>query len=843
VVGLTSAEAAALRVAHGANELPSARPRAVWRIALQVVAEPMILLLLAAGVVYLLLGDIHEAIALMAAILLVIAISLVQERRSERALEALRDLSSPRALVIRDGRRVRIAGRDVVPGDAVVLNEGDRIPADAVVLTALHLTVDESLLTGESMAIEKQPLEEGAGESGPPPAATVHSGTLVVAGQGLARVRATGARTRLGAIGSTLAARDTRRSELQRETDRVVRRFAAVGLGLCGVATLAYGLTRGDWLHAVLAGLTMAIAMLPEEMPVILTVFLALGAWRIARRHVLTRRVPAIEALGAASVLCVDKTGTLTLNQMTVTRLWAGGDVLRLEPGVTPKIPEPLHPLLEYSILASRKDAFDPMEKAFAELGGARLGGTEHLHPDWTLVREYPLSRELRAVANVWLPAVGALRVAAVKGAPEEVLALCGLAGEQRVAISAEAEGMATRGLRILAVGGATLAASDALPERLSDLRFDFMGLVGLADPVRPEVQESTRQCRSAGVRVVMITGDFPSTARNIAEQVGLARIATVVTGLDIDRIDDVALDRQIQQTDVFARVVPEQKLRLVEAFRRAGAVVAMTGDGVNDAAALRAADIGIAMGGRGTDVAREAADLVLVNDDFASIVGAIRLGRRIYDNVAHAMTYVLAIHVPIAAMSLLPVLLHWPLVLMPLHIVFLETVIDPTCSIVFEAEREAAGVMERPPRPPGTPMFSRAQVTSGLLQGGILSAALVSIYVISTMRGQGEADARALSFTTLVLGNLALILVNRSSSRSLAHAFTRPNVALWWVVGGALAFLAVTLYVPAVRAPFQFAILHPLDIALCLAATAACIIGFERVKPVPTGSRPTTAR
>ena len=402
---------------------------------------------------------------------------------------------------------------------------------------------------------------------------------------------------------------------------------------------------------------------------------------------------------------------------------------------------------------------------------------------------------------------------------------------------------MAARGLRILAVGGATLAALDPPPERLSDLPFDLLGLVGLADPVRPEVPESTRQCRSAGVRVVMITGDFPSTARNIAEQAGLALTATVVTGLEIDGMDDAGLDRQIQHTDVFARVVPEQKLRLVEAFRRTGAIVAMTGDGVNDAPALRAADIGIAMGGRGTDVAREAADLVLVNDDFASIVNAIRLGRRIYDNVAHAMTYVFAIHVPIAAMSLLPVLLHWPLVLMPLHIVFLEMVIDPTCSIVFEAEGESAGVMERPPRPPGTPLFSRARITRGLLQGGMLTVVLVGIYVISTLRGQGEADARALSYTTLVLGNLALILVNRSSSRSLAHAFTRPNAALWWVVGGALAFLVVTLYVPAVRAVFRFSILHPLDIALCLGGTAACVVGFEWVKPAPTGSRPAAAR
>jgi Ca2+-transporting ATPase len=340
------------------------------------------------------------------------------------------------------------------------------------------------------------------------------------------------------------------------------------------------------------------------------------------------------------------------------------------------------------------------------------------------------------------------------------------------------------------------------------------------------------QQCRTAGIRVVMVTGDFPPTARNIARQAGIARTATVMTGAVIDDLDDAVLAQRIQETDVFARVVPEQKLRLVEAFKRAGHIVAMTGDGVNDAPALRAADIGIAMGGRGTDVAREAADLVLVNDDFASIVTAIRLGRRIYDNLAHAMVYVFAIHVPVAAMSLLPVILGWPLVLMPLHIVFLEMVIDPACSIVFEAEREHADVMRQAPRRPGTRLFSRPLITSGLLQGALLTLFLVGIYVVSTLRDQGEADARALTYTTLVLGNLGLILVNRSSSRSLTRSFTRPNVALWWVVCGAVGFLGIALYVSTLREVFRFSILHPMDIALCVIATVTCMIGFELIKP-----------
>jgi len=394
---------------------------------------------------------------------------------------------------------------------------------------------------------------------------------------------------------------------------------------------------------------------------------------------------------------------------------------------------------------------------------------------------------------------------------------------------------MAERGLRILGVGGMRLAASGPLPDRLGELRFEFLGLVGLADPLRPEVPDAMQQCQSAGIRVVMVTGDFPATARNIARQAGIARTASAMTGATIEDLDDAVLAQRIQETDVFARVAPEQKLRLVEAFKRAGHIVAMTGDGVNDAPALRAADIGIAMGGRGTDVAREAADLVLVNDDFASIVNAIRLGRRIYDNLAHAMTYVFAIHVPVAAMSLLPVLLGWPLVLMPLHIVFLEMVIDPACSIVFEAEREHADVMRRDPRRPGTRLFGRPLITSGLLQGALLTLVLLGIYVVSTLRGQGEADARALTYTTLVLGNVALILANRSSSRSLTRAFTRPNPALWWIVCGAVGFLGIALYVPTVRELFRFSILHPLDIGLCVIATGACMIGFELIKPAGT--------
>jgi Ca2+-transporting ATPase len=830
--GLTTHEARSRFVAHGPNELESSRPRSAWRIALRVTGEPMILLLLASGGVYLLLGDRYEAIGLLSAIFLVIGITLFQEQRSERALEALRDLSSPRALVIRDGQRIRIPGREVVPGDVIVLNEGDRVPADAVLLAALNLTIDESLITGESVPVEKV-ADKGLRAASDQTWSLVHSGTLVVAGQGTARVEATGARTRLGAIGRALADPDTRRSMLQEETGRIVRIFAVVGLSACVVVVVAYGLTRGHWLNGVLAGLTMAISVLPEEMPVVLTLFLALGAWRIARRQVLTRRVPAIEALGSASVLCVDKTGTLTMNQMAVAMMWSEGRAFELEEEKGPPLPEAMHGLLEYSILASRKDAFDPMEKAFAALGDRQLGSTEHLHPQWELVREYPLRREMRAVANVWRVRTGEPLVAAVKGAPEDVLTLCRLESGARARVLAQADTMAGRGLRILAVGGARLDSRLAIPDRVEEAAFEFHGLVGLADPVRPGVLGSVQECQSAGIRVVMITGDYASTARNIAQQVGIASVDSIVTGAEIDASGDDVLRQYIEGSDVFARVIPEQKLRLVEAFKRAGHVVAMTGDGVNDAPALRAADIGIAMGGRGTDVAREAADLVLVNDDLTSIANAVRLGRRIYNNLTHAMAYIFAIHVPIVAVSLIPVFLKWPLVLMPLHIVCLEMVIDPACSIVFEAEPEHADVMRQPPRPVKQRLFGRALILFGLAEGIVLTAIVLAVYLVSTMRGQGEEDARALTYTTLVLGNLALILSNRSRERLTLRTLRTPNRALWWVVGAAVGFLAITLYVPAVRRLFRFSFLHPLDLVICAAAAAVGMVGFEISKRI----------
>jgi Ca2+-transporting ATPase len=831
--GLSEAEAAARLAAEGPNELSRDRPRGLLASIAEVLREPMLLLLVGAGVIYVLLGDRTEAVALSVAVVAVIAITLVQERKTERAVAALRDLSSPRALVIREGARRRVAGREVVRGDLLVLAEGDRCPADAALLEAVNLEVDESLLTGESVPVGKRAAAAPPGglRPGGEGLPLVWAGTLVVRGRGLAEVTATGQRTEMGQIGASLAALEVGRTPLQREVSRVVKAMAVAGLVLCTALVVVYGLTRGGWLEALLAGVALAISMVPEEFPVVLTLFMALGAWRISRSRVLTRRLPAIEALGSATVLCSDKTGTLTENRMRVARLWADGAFHAVGEG---PLPARFHQVVELGVLASPREPYDPMEQAILRLGASSLAGTGRLHPGWIPVREYPLSPDLLSVSRAWRLPDDARLVVAAKGAAEAVADLChlpGAAGEEVARVAAE---MAADGLRVLAVAVARLDGED-LPDGQHGFDFELGGLVGLEDPVRDGVPEAVAECAGAGVRVVMITGDSPHTARTIGRQVGLPD-AEPVTGRDLAEISDAALVERVRRAHIFARVAPEQKLRLVQALRAGGEVVAMTGDGVNDAPALKAADIGVAMGGRGTDVAREAAALVLTDDDFGSIVAAIRLGRRIYDNLRRAMAYVLAVHVPIAGVSLLPVLLGWPLVLFPVHIVFLELVIDPACSIAFEAEPGDPALMRRPPRRTGTPLFGTRLVLVSLVQGLTLLAVTLLAYRLGVAHTGQPDSGRALAFATLIAGNVQLILVNRSWRRTVVGTLATRNLAAWAVVLGASATLGLTLAVPFLRSLFRFGPVTWGDLGLAVAAGGCSLAWFELAKLLRPG-------
>ncbi|QHG16425.1 cation-translocating P-type ATPase [Nostoc sp. ATCC 53789] len=851
VAGLSELEAIARLKQDGYNELSSARSRSILSFAWETVQDPIFLLLVGGGIIYWILGDLQEALILLGFVFFITGISLYQEGKTEHALEALRDLSSPRALVIRDGQQKRIAGREVVREDILVLAEGDRVPADAIILSCINLSTDESLLTGESLPVRKV-AAAGTVEMARPGGDElpfVYSGTLVVQGQGIAQVQAVGAQTEMGKIGNALQKVKPEPTPLQQEMTRLVSRLFGIALLLCVAIVVIYGLTRGDWLKGFLAGITLAMAILPNEFPVVVTIFLALGAWRISQKHVLARRASAVETLGSTTVLCVDKTGTLTLNQMAVQQLFAynhaeNSHPYNLELHSRESLPETVHKLVEFCILASQRDPFDPMEKAFKELGDRYLAHTEHLHDDWILLREYPLSPHLLAMSHVWQSADGKQYEIAAKGAPEAIADLCHFTPEQQRIMAAQISEMANQGLRVLGVAKASLVDApppflpphpslnpDHLPDEQHDFPFQFLGLVGLSDPVRPNVAVAIQECYTAGIRVVMITGDYPGTAQTIARQIGLMQMGAILTGAELDLMSDAELEQRIQSTNIFARAVPEQKLRLVNALKAKGEVVAMTGDGVNDAPALKSAQIGIAMGQRGTDVARESAALVLLDDDFSSIVQAVKLGRRIFDNLRKAMAYLLAIHIPIAGMSLIPVLFKLPLVLLPVHVAFLHLIIDPACSIVLEAEPAEATVMQRPPRNPKEPLFGRKTLGLAVLQGVGILVITLAIFVVALYRRQGELDARALTFTTLILANLFLILSESSSSRLSLKILKSPNNALWWVVGGGLVFLAFVLYVPFLRQLFSFSFLHPIDLAICLGGGAIALLWFEQLK------------
>jgi P-type Ca2+ transporter type 2C len=831
VQGLSEQEARERLATDGFNELPGTKKRTFFHILLEVIREPMFLMLIACGLLYLFLGDQEEAIMLMGFVVVIIGITFYQEQKTERALDALRDLSSPRALVIRDGKQQRIAGREVVRDDIVLIAEGDRVPADAVLLDGTNISVDESLLTGESVPVRKKTWD-GRLEMGRPGGDDqpfIYSGSLVVKGQGVAQVRATGFRTEIGKIGKALQILQPEDTNLQQQTRKIVRNFALIGLAMCAVVIVVFGLTRGDWLHGILAGITLAMAVLPEEFPVVLTIFLALGAWRISQNHVLTRRVPAVEMLGAATVLCTDKTGTLTQNRMTVTHLMTGGE-LSLVDIQQRTLPEEFHALVEFGILATPPDPFDPMEKAIKELGGRTLIKTEHLHADWNLVREYPLSDHLLAMSHVWRSMSRHAFVIAAKGAPEAIADLCHFDEKQIEALRGQVNTMADEGLRVLGVAKADFTPVD-LPEEQHDFDFKFIGLLGLADPIRAEVPGAVQECYQAGIRVIMITGDYPGTARNIAQQIGLKPLDAMITGTELDAMSDEELRTRIKTTCIFARAVPEQKLRIVSALKANGEVVAMTGDGVNDAPALKAAHIGIAMGGRGTDVARESAALVLVDDNFASIVAAVRMGRRIFDNLEKAISFIFSVHIPIAGMSLIPVFFNWPLALLPVHVLFLELIIDPACTVVFEMEKDEPDIMKRPPRKLDTPLFGREMVITGLIQGLGILLVVAGVYAFGLLNGLGEGEARMYAFVSLVIGNLGLIFANRSRTLTILASLRIPNKALWWVTGAAAFFLVLVLSVPALRNVFQFAPLHRWEMVLLALSGLLSILIAESVK------------
>ncbi len=824
--GLSNAQVLRLREEEGFNELPLSKQKKYFHFALELFREPMVFLLMGCGIIYLFLGDTQEAIMLLSFLFIIFGITIYQERKAERALEALRDLSSPRALVLREGRKHRIPGRELVRTDTIFVNEGDRIPADGVLVSGTNLFADESLLTGESTPVEKSASAPSRNDG--ELFNRLYAGTTIVRGQGIMVVEAIGAKTEIGRIGKSIQLTRQEPTRLELQTAHSVRVFAWIAASLCVLLVIVYGLTRGHWLQGVLAGLTLAMAILPNELPAVLTIFLALGAWRLSRRRVLTRKMSAVENLGSATVLCVDKTGTLTVNRMSIQRLYVNDEVLELGDPIITALPEKFHELLEFGILASQKDPFDPMEKAFLTAGNIYLRGTEHLHTDWELKKEYPLSTELLSISHAWKATQGEYVIGS-KGAPEAIIDLCHLDEIEAKKIIRQVDLMSQGGLRVLGVARAKIQ-SQKLPKKQHDFEFKFVGLVGLADPIRQGVPQAIQECKTAGIRVLMMTGDHPSTAKSIGQKIGLQNTDKVITGSDLNQMTDSVLQAAVQEVSIFSRVAPHQKLRLVDALKKNGEIVAMTGDGVNDAPALKNAHIGIAMGGRGTDVARESASLVLLDDDFASIVEAIRMGRRIYSNLQSAFVYLLAIHVPIAGMSVFPVLLKLPLILLPIHIAFLHLIIEPTCSIAFEAEPENSNILKIPPRNPKDPLFSKKMFLPGLFQGVSILIAILLVYMISLYRGQGEEDGRAIAFTSLIISNLVLIFTSRTSSASIAF---KKNHTFLWIVLFAITILVMVLYIPSLRELFRFATLHITDLVICFSVGVVSVVWMRGMRSI----------
>jgi Ca2+-transporting ATPase len=816
LAGLSPAEAAHKLVEYGPNELPQARRRNFARILVETGREPMFLMLLGAALLYLVFGDVGQGVFMLAGAGGALSLVVFQELRSEGALTALRELSQPSVHVIRDGKDFKIPARELVPEDLLLIGEGERLPADGVLVEGEMLSVDESALTGESAPVakvvaagEKAPLADQAPSTEPTP--TVFAGTLVVRGQGVVAITHTGARSALGRIGSSLADIAHQPTPLQQTAGRLVALLGGLAIGFCLLVAGAYGLLRHDWLGGALSGITVAVALIPEEFPMVLAVFLALGAWRLATHRVLVRRSAVVEALGGATVLCVDKTGTLTENRMRVARLWLGNDHIDVKEGGA--LPDGAMALLRTAALASAVRPVDPMDRAIRALA-THAKGTETEVGD-QLLRTWPLRPEMMAVIQAWRLTDNHL-AAAAKGAPEAIFKLCQLSPSEASRIAGVVESFAHSGLRVLGVAERHAECEQALDDP-GAAPFEFKGLIGFIDPLRADAPAALSEARTAGIKVIMITGDHPDTARAIALAAGIDVSAGVMLGAEVGATPLPTLCARLRKVRVFARVSPEQKLIIVEALKANNEVVAMTGDGINDAPALEAADIGIAMGRRGTDVAREAADLVLLDDSFAAIVGSVRMGRRIFTNLRRALTYITAIHVPIAGLALLPILLGLPPLLYPMHVVLLELAIDPTCALVFESEPSESAAMKRPPRRRDETLFGPSQLTLAIIQGLVVLGGVLLLYLWALKSGS-EVQARGAAFIALALSNLVLALSDVMSAE--LRLFT-PRAAYWGIFGLLFGVITMVFAVPYLAEIFAVALPPPRVLGVAVAVGA----------------------
>ena len=783
LAGLSALEARQRLARHGPNQWVT-RPRfARVRELLHLLLDPMAVMLLIAAAIYLLLGETRDAVVLALALIPVLGVDVALEARSRSALDQLARAAAPSADVIREQQIQSVPFEEVVPGDILVLREGQTLAADGVVRWAANLSLDESSLTGESAPQVKRDWPSEPGEA--PGDARFFAGSKVLSGHGFGLVTLTGTSTQYGGIAALVAQTPEPSGPLQHLTTALVRNLGIIAV-ISALGLFALSLQRGEpWTRALLGAVSLVMAAAPEEFLVVLTLFLSVGAWRLAGRGMLVRRLASVETLGSTTVICTDKTGTLTRGEFQLT------DHLVLEPGVSE------HDFFELAVLSCEPHQTDAMELAILAAAEARHVSRGEIAARWKLIRDYDFDPIGKHMSHVWQRTGGGTTFqVAAKGAVEGILAHTTLDGQRRREVFDANRRMADQGLRVLALAGRTLPQPGV--DRDDDEHgLTLYGLIGFQDPLRPEVPAAVADCQRAGIRIVMITGDHALTAHAVAEAAGIRHDdQSIVTGDELARLDAGARTARIRGATILARINPEQKHLIINALQRGGEVVAMTGDGVNDAPALQRADIGIAMGRRGTDVARGAADLVLLDDNFASIAETVRQGRHIFQNIQRAFLYLIAFDIPIVVLAVCAPLIGIPLLLLPIHLVWLELIVHPVSAIVFQAEPPAADIMSRPPRRPDAPLLPRGLVLRSVLSGGLLSAASLAAYW-SQLQPLGESQARALALIVLITGYQTLAFAERLALPTRATTLI-PRTRVFWIAWTATALtLIAALYVP----------------------------------------------
>jgi len=786
--GLTSQEAQQRAKQYGLNLRPPKKHKSGLRRLVDIFTEPMMFLILATGVLYFFIHDWVEALIILLSIIPIGLIEFVQEGRTDKAIEMLDKIMVSHVLVYRDGALQKMESKFLVSGDVVHLTAGDKVPADGVLVNSPGLTLDESILTGESVTVTKIELvnhDEIKDEN------NLFQGTMVAQGEGQLLVLDTGVHTKYGKLGELLDSIKSQETPLQKKINRLVRGVAVVAFAVAALTAVLAGWSHGI-MEGVLAGLTMAMSLVPEEFPVVFSVFLILGVLRLAKQKALTRKMVMVETLGSATVICTDKTGTLTEGSMSLEKIYHDGNIFDAKNLSAHK--KDFSEIIHSSLLALERVAVDPIEVEMQNVARAEGVDPENFYAQYTLKHDAPFNAKTKMVHHIWQNNATKAFAQYSVGAPESIFDCCVFSAKERSDIQAANDKLSDDGYRVIAV--AQKSTDGAARVEVSGLK--FVGLLVMRDPVRAGVKDAIRACQEAGIRVVMITGDNKLTAHNVAESLEMKHNEEMISGDELLVLSEEGLLKIVKTHDIFVRIRPEQKFMIVEALQKNGEVVAMTGDGVNDAPALKKADIGIAMGERGTEVARAAAGIVLLDDNFSSIVDAVKEGRRIYDNMRKAFMFLFVFHIPIVGLAVIPLLSNQPLIFMPIHIIFLELICDPAAVLGFECDRARRGLLQESPRPTNEPLIDPKRWWRIVVQGLSILAVSLGFYYYGVSIGGAELG-RTLAFSTLVVSQVALILLTREWVQ------VKSNILLLVISTTTLVALILLLTVPFLQMVFHF--------------------------------------